>query len=227
VEITITIGSFAFFLFWFFGFTKVFPTVALSDVKEDLLRGRKGKAQAEEAESSEESRPGRRSTPGILAIFTEPEPLLAAVRCAKQAGFLRLEAFSPMRLEAVEDALGRRTSPVRYWTLIGAISGCIGGFALAIGSALVNSLMAGGKHPVSIIPYCIVGFEGTILFAALANLAGVLYHARLGRPTLPASYDERFTRDRFGLLVACRPREVDAVRSALAPCGAESIRNIL
>jgi len=99
-----------------------------------------------------------------------------------------------------------------------------GGFALAIGSALVNGLMAGGKHPVSIIPYCIVGFEGTILCGTLANLAGVLWHARLGRPALPAGYDERFSRDRFGLLVACEPHEAGAVRSALAPCGAEDIR---
>jgi Ni/Fe-hydrogenase subunit HybB-like protein len=228
VEICITVGAMAFFLFWFFGFTKVLPTVALSDVKEDLLRDRKRMGHEEEAESTREAggHVGR-GAPGVLAIFTEPEPLVAAIRRVKQAGFRRIEAYSPMRLEAVEDAIGGRNSPVRYWTLIGAISGCIGGFALAIGSALVNNMVAGGKHPVSIIPYCIVGFEGTILFGTLANLAGVIYHARLGRPTLPAAYDGRFTRDRFGLLLACEPHELDAARSALAPCGAESISNIL
>jgi molybdopterin-containing oxidoreductase family membrane subunit len=228
VEITITIGALAFFLFWFFGFTKLAPTVALSDVKEDLLRGRRRAMEAGEADGAESARRDAprlaRSAPGVLAIFREAEALLAAIRRAKKAGFGRIEAYSPMRLEAVEDALGRRTSPVRYWTLIGAVSGCIGGFALAIGSALVNGLMAGGKHPVSIIPYCIVGFEGTILCGTLANLAGVLWHARLGRPTLPAGYDERFSRDRFGLLVACGLHEADAVRSALAPCGAEDMR---
>ncbi|MCX5685577.1 MAG: DUF3341 domain-containing protein, partial [Planctomycetota bacterium] len=231
VEITITIGAFAFFLFWFFGFTKVFPTVAMTDVKENLVRDRERTMEAGEAEGAQASRDDvrrlARATPGVLAIFTEPEPLVEAIRRVKQAGFRRLEAYSPMRLEAVEDAIGRRTSPVRYWTLIGAISGCVGGFALAIGSALVNSLVAGGKPPVSVIPYCIVGFEGTILFGTLANLAGVIYHARLGRPALPAAYDGRFTRDRFGLLVACEPHEADTVRSALAPCGAESIRNTL
>ena len=101
--------------------------------------------------------------------------------------------------------------------------GFAGGFALAIGSALVNSLIAGGKHPVSIIPYCIVGFEGTILIGTLANLAGVLYYARLGRPRLPAAYDASFSRDRFGLFVACNSGEVEAAR-ACCPTGAESIR---
>jgi len=131
VEITITIGALAFFLFWFFGFTKLAPTVALSDVKEDLLRGRRRAmeaGEAEEADSASREAPRlARSAPGVLAIFKEPEALLAAIRRAKKAGFGRIEAYSPMRLEAVEDALGRRTSPVRYWTLIGALSGCMAG----------------------------------------------------------------------------------------------------
>ena len=103
--------------------------------------------------------------------------------------------------------------------------GCAGGFALAIGSALVNSLMAGGKHPVSIIPYCIVGFEGTILIGTLANLAGVLYHARLGRPRLPAGYDTSFTRDRFGLFVACDAERRRGRPALVAPSGPESAQH--
>jgi len=109
---------------------------------------------------------------------------------------------------------------------VGAISGCIGGFALAIGSALVNSLMAGGKHPVSIIPYCIVGFEGTVLIGTLANLAGVLWHARLASPRLPDGYDQRFTCDRFGLFVACEREEAEAVRGLLASTGPEEVREV-
>ena len=52
-----------------------------------------------------------------------------------------------------------RKSPVRIWTLTGALLGCVGGFWLAIGSAYVNQLYAGGKFtPTSYIPYCIVHF---------------------------------------------------------------------
>ena len=129
-------------------------------------------------------------------------------------------------VKEAEEILGHTRSPVRFWTLTGAVSGLVGGFALAIGSALVNSLVAGGKHPVSIIPYCIVGFEGTILIGTLANLTGVLYHARLGRPRLPPAYDAAFMRDRFGLFVACLPDDVDAVRALVAPFGPESIRTL-
>ncbi len=162
-------------------------------------------------------------TTGVLAVFPTPESLLAALAKAKDAALGALETYSPMRLKEGEKILGRGPSPVRLWTLIGAVSGCIGGFWLAIGSALVNGLIAGGKHPVSIIPYCIVGFEGTILIGTLANLIGLFVHCRLGRNRLPPSFDGRFTRDKFGLLVACPAQQAEKARDFLGATGAEEV----
>jgi molybdopterin-containing oxidoreductase family membrane subunit len=122
--------------------------------------------------------------------------------------------------------LGRGPSPVRNWTLAGAVCGATGGFALAIGSALVNGLIVGGKHPVSLIPYCIVGFEGLILLGTIGNLCGVLYHAGLGRRELPRAYDRRFAKDRFGLFLACGPERMAAARALLSAAQAEEIREI-
>ena len=117
----------------------------------------------------------------MLGVFQSREPLLDALKRAREKGFDEVETYSPVRLRKAEQIMGRGPSPVRYFTLGGALAGCAGGFALAIGAALVNSLIAGGKHPVSIIPYCIVGFEGTILLGTIGNLIGVLSLARLGR----------------------------------------------
>ena len=223
-EMCITAGALAWFLFWFFLFAKSVPTVALSDVKADLIRD---KEPVGETLRSERPAPDvRTAASGVVAVFKDHETLLAALRKARASRFDRLDTYSPMRLKDTEAILGRGPSPVRYWTLVGAISGCIGGFALAIGSALVNSLMAGGKHPVSIIPYCIVGFEGTVLIGTLANLAGVLWHARLASPRLPDGYDQRFTCDRFGLFVACEREEAEAVRGLLASTGPEEVREV-
>ena len=77
--------------------------------------------------------------------------------------------------------MGRGPSPVRVWTLIGALTGLACGFWLAIGTALVNGLVVGAKLPVSVIPYCVIGFECTILFGTLFNFTGTLIHTRLGR----------------------------------------------
>jgi hypothetical protein len=55
------------------------------------------------------------------------------------------EVFSPFRPAAVDRLLYGRASPVRLWTLAGALLGMASGFALAILTALVNRLIVGGK----------------------------------------------------------------------------------
>lgn len=224
VELSITGGAFCFFLFWFFGFAKTLPTVSISDVKEDASEGA---ARYTELDPHPVAPAGPLSaTTGVLAVFRDREALVGAVEKVRHAAFERFETYSPVRLRDAEAHMGRGPSPVRYWTLGGALVGAAGGFALAIGSALVNSLYVGGKWPVSIIPYCIVGFEGLILMGTLGNLAGLVIHARLGRPRLPAGYDARFTQDRYGLFVACDAGQFAAARAALAPSGAEEIRDV-
>jgi molybdopterin-containing oxidoreductase family membrane subunit len=167
-----------------------------------------------------------RTDAGLVAVFQNREPLLEALKKAREAGFDRIETYSPIRLREAERILGRGPSPVRNWTLAGALCGVAGGFALAIGAALVNGLIVGGKHPVSLIPYCIVGFEGLILLGTIGNLLGVLYHARLGRWELPRAYDRRFMKDRFGLFLACGPERRDAARAVLSSAQAEEIREV-
>ena len=162
-----------------------------------------------------------------MAVFTSHEALLAAMKNLREATFDRVEFFSPFRIDEAAALVGRTKNPVRLWTLIGAMSGCIGGFWLAIGSAAVNNLVVGAKFtPVAYIPYCIVGFEGTILLGVLGNLAGMLFHSRLGRLQLPAGYNGRFTQDRFGLLVKCAPQQVDEVKSLLSLANAEAVNVI-
>ena len=225
VEVGITLGSFCFFLFWFFLFTKLAPTVSMPDVKEDSTEGPERYKELDT--EAPPVRDVRGAGCGVLGIFERREAVLEALRRARAAAFDRLETYSPVRLREGEQILGRGPSPVRRWTLTGALCGCAGGFTLAIGAALVNSLIVGGKHPVSVIPYCIVGFEGTILLGSIGNLLGVLTHARL-RPAaaLPAGYDARFARDRYGVLVACEPGRESEARALLAAAGSEEIHVI-
>ncbi len=71
-----------------------------------------------------------------------------------------------------------------------------------------------------------MAFEGTILIGALANFAGLIVLARLGRGSLPRAYDRRFSQDRFGLLVECDRGETDEVARRLRDASAEEIRVI-
>jgi len=76
---------------------------------------------------------------------------------------------------------------------------------------------------VSLIPFCIVGFEGTILLGSLANLIGLVLFARLFRFDPGQYYDPRFSRDKFGLLVSCSSHEIARLKEQLAPAAPEEI----
>jgi Ni/Fe-hydrogenase subunit HybB-like protein len=228
VEYSILSGSFGFFGFFFLLFAKFLPTVAVSDLKEHaagLLYGGEGSRTAAGGARLAAAKRPKRGDGGVLGVFDSHEALVSALRRARENAFDRLDAYSPFRVEAMEGALGLRRSPVRWWTLCGALAGLAGGFALAIGASDVNQLWVGGKYtPRVIVPYCVVGFEGAILLGALGNLAGMLFHSRLGRLKPPPAFDPRFTEDRFGLFLACPPGRHDEARALMASCRAQEVR---
>jgi Ni/Fe-hydrogenase subunit HybB-like protein len=218
VEITILNGSLSLFLFGFFVLAKFFPAAPMSDIKTDIEKEQPKKRQPRRPYI----KPAGLKT-GLVGVFGKATDLLNAIDVMRDQASHGIDTYTPLRMDELPRSMGRGRSPVRYWTLLGALSGLAGGFALAIGSALVNGLIVGGKHPVSIIPYCIVGFEGTILLGALGNLIGMLVHARLPKWKTPPGYDWRFSQDKFGLFVAAPPGELDRLRQVLESAHPEEI----
>jgi len=76
---------------------------------------------------------------------------------------------------------------------------------------------------VSLIPFCVIGFEGTILLGTLGNFAGMLFNSRLGRVPVPEDYDPRLSRDRYGMLISCPAENVETTRGVLDTTEAEKI----
>ena len=113
-----------------------------------------------------------------------------------------------MPLDEFEEALtgyGLPRSPVRLFTLVGALTGTASGFALTIWTALKWNLITGGKPVVSIPPFVVIAFELTILLGGLCTLLGLLVTARLPSFGSRPRYDPRFSADRFGVEVTCEP----------------------
>lgn len=220
IELAITAGSFGFFFLWFLGFSKFLPVVPVSELKGRI-------ADEEIIPTGQcESRVRQRIAPhkpSVLAVFSNAGRLVEAAKRSCDGGFRVMETFSPVKIEALDQVLRQPKSPVRFFTLAGALCGLAGGFWLAAGTASVNRLIVGGKPPVSLIPFCVVGFEGTILLGSLANLLGLVLFARLFRLDTPPFYDPRFSRDKFGLLVSCSSHEIEQLKARLAPVLPEEI----
>ncbi len=161
---------------------------------------------------------------GALGVFSHLDTTVRAVRDLRRRGFPDIVLQSPVPRHELLEAIEKRTSPVRMWTLTGGILGCISGFALAIWTSLDWPLRTSAKPIVSLPPFVIIGFELTILFGALATLLGFLFHSRLPRFSSEVVYDPRFSEDCFGIFVRCDPERLMAAREVLQAVGAKEVR---
>jgi len=168
------------------------------------------------------------STAVLLATFADRQALGRALPRLRETQAQRLRAFSPVALEEDEQEGGpERPSPIRWLALAAGLVGCGSGFWLCIGAALRYSQILGGKPPISWLPYCIPGFELTILVSALTTVGAVLVYSRLWpRLGLPAGTHQPFSADAFGVEVECRRAERETLRQLLRSLGAGEIREL-
>ena len=165
----------------------------------------------------------------IVAVFADADGAACGVRALQKGGFANQTVYSPAPRHEIEAALaeikGTGPSPVRIWTLVGAFSGLITGFALPIITSLAWPLRTSGKAIVSLPAFVIIAFELTILFGAVAAVTGFAFHSRLPQLPMFAEYDPRFSEDRFGIVVdAAEGAETEEIKQLLQSAGAEEVR---
>ncbi len=162
----------------------------------------------------------------IMATFGYEEDIISAGRNLKSAGFDNITMMSPIPLHETEAIQGLGKSPVRRFSLVGAITGAIGGFALATFSALSFIQPTGGRAIIAIPPFLVITYEMTILFGVLATLLG--FHFVSGLPAWQdAPYSVASGSDRFTVVVDVDDGgdPVEAKR-ILEGAGAEAVRDL-
>jgi hypothetical protein len=139
----------------------------------------------------------------IMGIFRDETAAAGAVADLKQSDFRIERVDSPIPSNKISEALGVRKSPVGWFTLAGGIIGFFTGFALAAFTSFRWGLVVGGKPVAAWIPFFIVGFECTILFAVLGNVVGFLALMRLPAWKELEHYDPRCSGEHYGILATC------------------------
>jgi hypothetical protein len=148
---------------------------------------------------------------GLLAEFEEVDQLVAAARRAREAGYRKLDAYTPFPVEELSDALGHARSKVPLVVLLGGLAGGFGGWLLQFWSQVfVYPMNVGGRPHNSWPAFIVPTFECTILFAAIAGVVGMILLNGLPRPYHPVFNAPRFaaaSRDRYFLAIeAADPR---------------------
>ena len=140
-----------------------------------------------------------------MAEFTNPSDLVAAARRTYEAGYRRINGYSPYPIEELDEAIGFTRTTLPLIVLIGGILGGLGGFFMQYWMEVIDyPLNVGGKPFNSWPAFIPITFECTVLVAAFAAVLGMLVLNKLPQPYHPVFNAPNFalaTRDKFFLVI--------------------------
>jgi Protein of unknown function (DUF3341) len=148
---------------------------------------------------------------GVMGEFGTPEQLIHAAKKTREEGYRHVDAYAPFPVEGLSEALRLHRSWVPFITLLGGLTGGLGGFGLQYWAAAITYPQNIGGRPLNSWPAFIpVTFELTILGASLSAVLGMLALNRLPQPHHPVFNVPRFTHasaDRFFICIQARDKK--------------------
>lgn len=156
---------------------------------------------------------------GLMAEFATPDDVVTAARKVREAGYSKVDGYSPYPMESLIHELDQHHSWVPTIVLGGGLTGFLAGYGLEYWSSVIEYPMNIGGRPfhswVSFIP---PAFETTILFSAFAAVLGMIALNGLPKPYHPVFNIEEFVKggsnDRFYLVIESKDPKFDKEATA-------------
>ena len=165
----------------------------------------------------------RETTPyyGLMAEFDSAQALLDAAHKVREAGYTRTDAYSPMPIHGVAEALGMKERKVAPIILMGGITGMISAYALQYWTSVIDFPMNIGGRPLHAwVSFSPPTFEVTILLSAFSAVLGMLILNGLPQPYHPVFNAKRFS-------LASQTTFFLAIEAADPHCDADKTRAFL
>lgn len=169
---------------------------------------------------------------GVMAEFDSAQAVVEAARKTMAHGFTRVEAYSPVPVEELNDIIHRTRTILPKLVLGGGLAGMATGFGLQHWASVIEYPMnVGGRPQASWITFIIPSYELTILFAALTAVFGLIILSGLPQPYHPVFNVERFSMassDKFFLVVESADPKFDlhATAEFLRGTGAKGVYDV-
>jgi len=155
---------------------------------------------------------------GLMAEFATPTALVQAAERARLEGYRQMDAYSPIPIEELSEALGLRRTRLPILVFLGGLLGGIAGYGLEYWTqAVAYPLNVGGRPYNSWPQYIPVTFETTVLGAALSAFVGMWALNKLPMPYHPVFNVPAFvraSRDRFFLCIETTDPRFDRYQTA-------------
>jgi hypothetical protein len=167
-----------------------------------------------------------------MAEFDSAQACVEAVRRAVAAGFTRIEAYTPVPIEELNDIIHRKRTRLSRATLVGGLAGMFSGFALQYWVSVVDyPLNIGGRPFASWPAFVVPSYELTILFSALTATLYMIIANGLPQPYHPVFNVPRFslaTSDKFFLVVETADPRFDSSKTPqfLEGLGAKGVYDV-
>jgi hypothetical protein len=166
---------------------------------------------------------------GLMAEFDSAQELLDAAHKVREAGYTKTDAYSPMPIHGVAEALGMKERKIAPLVLMGGITGALAGYGLEYWTSVIAyPLNIGGRPFHSWVSFIPPAFETTILFAAGTAVISMIALNGLPLPYHPVFNAKRFhlaSQDKFFLAIeAADPRfKEEETRAFLAGLQAREV----
>ena len=171
-------------------------------------------------------------TYGVMAEFDSAQALVDAARRVIAEGYTKVEGYSPVPIEELNEILHMKRSILPKLVLAGGLTGMLTGFVLQYwASAIEYPMNVGGRPYASWPAFVVPSYELTILFAALTAAGGMIALNRLPQPYHPVFNAERFSlasSDKFFLVIeTADPKYVSSETSGfLERLGAKGVYDV-
>ena len=167
---------------------------------------------------------------GVMAEFDTGNALVEAARKAMAQGFTRVEAYSPVPIEELNDIIHKSRTVLPKLVLAGGLSGMATGFGLQYWASVIEYPMnIGGRPEASWTTFIVPSYELTILFASLAAAIGMIVLNGLPQPYHPAFNVERFSMassDKFFLVIESTDPKFGEASRFLQGTGAKGVYDV-